>query len=77
LWRCVSSSLSSNIPPNKKDKEDDGDDDEEEDPSIYAMKYLTEEGQKVDRNQGSKYYAVYERILPETSSRLHAGNFFL
>jgi tRNA (guanine-N7-)-methyltransferase len=50
---------------------------DDEDPCIYAMKYLTEEGQKVDRNHGSKFYAVYERIPSETSVSLHAGNFFL
>jgi tRNA (guanine-N7-)-methyltransferase len=50
---------------------------DDEDPCIYAMKYLTEEGQKVDRNHGSKFYAVYERIPFDTSTPLHAGNFFL
>jgi tRNA (guanine-N7-)-methyltransferase len=35
---------------------------EEDDPCIEAMRTVTEEGQKVARNQGDKYYAVYERI---------------
>lgn len=64
LFRQLSVSSSSN---------DDGD----EDPCIYAMKYLTEEGQKVDRNHGSKYFAVYERISLDVTTSLHAGNFFL
>jgi tRNA (guanine-N7-)-methyltransferase len=61
------------------------------DPCLYAMKYLTEEGQKVDRNHGNKYYAIYERIHHDhhhptttssstttttTHSRIHAENFF-
>eukprot|EP00934_Nitzschia_sp_Nitz4_P001847 Nitzschia sp. Nitz4//scaffold362_size15054//13434//14288//NITZ4_008903-RA/size15054-processed-gene-0.3-mRNA-1//1//CDS//3329549253//1847//frame0 len=35
---------------------------EKEDPCIHAMKTETEESKKVDRNKGSKYYAVYERV---------------
>jgi tRNA (guanine-N7-)-methyltransferase len=32
------------------------------DPCVKAMRAETEEGKKVDRNGGSKYYAAYERI---------------
>lgn len=35
---------------------------EDDDPCIAAMRTVTEEGQKVERNKGDKYYAVYERI---------------
>jgi tRNA (guanine-N7-)-methyltransferase len=48
------------------------------DPCIEAMKN-TEEGQKVDRKQGQKYYAVYQRIADEEQLQndpIHAGNFF-
>jgi len=38
------------------------DDETEQDPCVHAMKVETEEGKKVARNKGSKYYAVYERI---------------
>jgi tRNA (guanine-N7-)-methyltransferase len=76
----TSSSNRKNI-PNK--------DDDDNDPFIYAMKYLTEEGQKVDRNHGSKYYIIYEcRHRPTFNDDdddknvspppiVHAGNFFL
>lgn len=51
---------------------------EDRDPCIYAMKYLTEEGQKVDRNHGSKYYIVYQchHRPKEEVPLVHAGNFF-
>lgn len=51
---------------------------EDRDPCIYAMKYLTEEGQKVDRNGGTKYYIIYVcHYRPkEEAPLLHAGNFF-
>jgi tRNA (guanine-N7-)-methyltransferase len=55
---------------------------ESSDPCIHAMRYTTEEGQKVDRNGGSKYYAVYERISHEQEkgqralSSINASNFF-
>lgn len=48
------------------------------DPCIEAMKN-TEEGQKVDRKQGQKYYAVYQRIddaEQRENHPIHAGNFF-
>jgi tRNA (guanine-N7-)-methyltransferase len=35
---------------------------ERDDPCVEAMKTETEEGKKVARNKGSKYYAVYERV---------------
>lgn len=35
---------------------------ETEDPCVQAMKTETEEGKKVARNNGNKYYAVYERM---------------
>jgi tRNA (guanine-N7-)-methyltransferase len=44
------------------------------DPCIAAMKTETEEGQKVDRNKGAKYYAVYQRIPNEYC--VNASNFF-
>ena len=79
----ISESSSSNH-QNKNNENDDDDDDT--DPFIYAMKYLTEEGQKVDRNHGSKYYLIFEcRSKGECNDdenkttpvpKVHAGNFF-
>lgn len=48
---------------------------ERTDPCVRLMQFQTEEGQKVDRNGGSKYYAVYERI-PNNPNLVHASNFF-
>jgi hypothetical protein len=39
------------------------------------MLYRTEEGQKVDRNGGSKYYAVYQRIDAKDEVDIDAHNF--
>jgi tRNA (guanine-N7-)-methyltransferase len=54
------------------------DDDEvlKKDPSVKAMISETEEGKKVERNKGDKYYAVYERIDPAEAPKLDANNFF-
>jgi tRNA (guanine-N7-)-methyltransferase len=47
------------------------------DPCVEAMTIETEEGKKVERNKGSKYYAVYERLeKPTEESSLRFGNFF-
>lgn len=48
-----------------------------DDPCVKAMIYETEEGKKVSRSGGTKYYAVYECLPKENiRTRLHAGNFF-
>jgi tRNA (guanine-N7-)-methyltransferase len=47
-----------------------------DDPCVKAMKEETEEGKKVSRNKGSKYFAVYERIEDDQALQLHSGNFF-
>lgn len=47
---------------------------ETDDPCVHAMRTVTEEGKKVERNKGSKYYAVYERIQDE--SIITSENFF-
>jgi len=49
---------------------------EAQDPCIEAMKTETEEGKKVSRNGGAKYYAVYQRIPDDEATPVHAGNFF-
>lgn len=49
---------------------------EKDDPCVDAMKFKTKEGQKVDRNGGSKYYAVYERIADSKAVSVDASNFF-
>ncbi|KAL7557211.1 hypothetical protein ACA910_001279 [Epithemia clementina (nom. ined.)] len=53
---------------------------ERDDPCIRAMLTETEEGQKVQRNQGSKYYIVFRRISleeeEEQEEQWHADNFF-
>jgi tRNA (guanine-N7-)-methyltransferase len=46
------------------------------DPCVDAMRTETEEGKKVDRNGGSKYYAVYERIPDSAAPAVTASNFF-
>jgi tRNA (guanine-N7-)-methyltransferase len=46
------------------------------DPCVEAMKTETEEGKKVERNGGEKYYAVFERIDSSEVTRLDASNFF-
>lgn len=46
------------------------------DPCIHVMKTVTEEGHKVDRNHGEKYYAVYERIADVEAPAVDASNFF-
>ena len=38
---------------------------------VKLMHTSTDEAQKVDRKSGSKYFAVYERIDPEISSKTH------
>lgn len=48
----------------------------EEDPCVQAMKVETEEGKKVARNGGDKYYAVYRRIADDDALKLNARNFF-
>ena len=48
----------------------------DDDPCVDAMQFKTEEGQKVDRNGGSKYYAVYERIADSKAVSVDASNFF-
>lgn len=53
--------------------------DAEKDPCVQIMKTETEEGQKVERNKGNKYYAVYRRVEASSSSAttgLHAESFF-
>lgn len=47
---------------------------EADDPCINVMRTVTEEGKKVERNKGSKYFAVYERITDERV--LTRNNFF-
>jgi hypothetical protein len=47
------------------------------DPCVEAMRVETEEGKKVERNKGNKYYAVFERIDESTVPKWHAGNFFV
>jgi tRNA (guanine-N7-)-methyltransferase len=59
-------------------------DDSEElskDPCVHAMKTETEEGKKVARNGGNKFYAVYRRIPPDDIEKgrlpeLNTNNFF-
>ena len=46
------------------------------DPCVEAMKNETEEGKKVARNKGSKYYAVYERIDPSETPVVTHANFW-
>jgi len=48
----------------------------DEDPCIHTMITATEEGQKVDRNGGEKFYAVYERIADSEAEKVDASNFF-
>ena len=47
-----------------------------EDPCVEAMKTETEEGKKVERNKGSKYFAVYERLHPSEIPAITAHNFW-
>jgi tRNA (guanine-N7-)-methyltransferase len=47
-----------------------------EDPCINVMRTATEESQKVERNKGQKYYAVYKRIRYEDAVPVTAENFF-
>jgi len=49
---------------------------EKNDPCVEAMKTETEEGKKVARNKGSKYYAVYERIEIDRSVPLTLDSFW-
>jgi tRNA (guanine-N7-)-methyltransferase len=46
------------------------------DPCVAAMKIETEEGKKVARAKGEKYYAVYERIENAEGLKVRANNFF-
>jgi len=48
----------------------------EGDPCVRAMKTETEEGQKVARNKGDKYYAVYRRIIKCHDSRVVTAESF-
>lgn len=48
----------------------------EDDPCVKAMSTETEESKKVERNNGSKYYAVYERIETSLAPKLNVDNFF-
>ena len=36
-----------------------------DDPCVQVMRAKTEEGQKVERNEGDKYWAVFERVDEE------------
>ncbi|CAJ1967188.1 unnamed protein product [Cylindrotheca closterium] len=47
-----------------------------EDPCVHAMSVETEESKKVERNKGSKHYAVYERIDDSEAPSLDAESFF-
>lgn len=49
---------------------------ETNDPCVEAMKTETEEGKKVARNKGSKYYAVFERIEPSEIPSFTLDNFW-
>lgn len=49
-------------------------DEMEADPCVQAMKVETEEGKKVARNAGRKYFAVYRRIT-RASSKVSAATF--
>mmetsp|Transcript_94574 Transcript_94574/g.264811 ORF Transcript_94574/g.264811 Transcript_94574/m.264811 type:complete len:267 (+) Transcript_94574:209-1009(+) len=49
---------------------------ETRDPCVEAMKTETEEGKKVARNKGSKYYAVYERVEPSEIQPFTLDNFW-
>ena len=49
---------------------------EDDDPCIQTMTTATEEGQKVERNGGHKYYAVYERVANDEAPTVDASNFF-
>jgi tRNA (guanine-N7-)-methyltransferase len=53
------------------------DDEVVEDPCVAAMRVETEEGKKVERNKGNKYYAVFERIDDSKIRKWHADNFFV
>jgi len=50
------------------------------DPCVAAMIVETEEGKKVARNKGSKYYAVYkyrsDLVTGEWKTNFTMGNFF-
>lgn len=48
------------------------------DPCVAAMRTATEEGQKVERNKGQKYYAVYQRLVAPTAAAASTSlsNFF-
>ena len=72
----VGSSTSTTTNNNGSTMEEEAND--QQDPCIAIMIHSTEEGQKVERNQGDKYYAVYERI-PDAEAAVdvvHAENFF-
>jgi tRNA (guanine-N7-)-methyltransferase len=74
--KCDSHPLFERIP--------DDSDEMRQDPCVHAMKTETEEGKKVERNGGSKYYAVYRRIPFEQKekngnggpAKLDLSNFF-
>jgi len=48
----------------------------EADACVQTMKVETEEGQKVARNGGEKYYAAYERIDSSQAAKVDERNFF-
>jgi tRNA (guanine-N7-)-methyltransferase len=52
------------------------DEEADADPCVDAMKIETEEGKKVARAGGEKYYAVYERIENAEGLMVRANNFF-
>merc|ERR1712157_410725 len=47
-----------------------------QDPCVEAMKSETEEGKKVKRTGGEKYFAVYERIPDSDAEIIDASSFF-
>jgi len=69
--KCDSHPLFERIPDNSEELQ--------KDPCVHAMKTETEEGKKVERNGGSKYYAVYRRIPYELKKHVvqwDVDNFF-
>jgi tRNA (guanine-N7-)-methyltransferase len=51
-------------------------DDLADDPCVETMREVTEEGQKVERAGGKKFYAVYQRIPNDEAVKVGAENFF-
>lgn len=46
-----------------------------DDPCVKAMNTETEESKKVDRNKGTKNYAVYERLDPSDAPKFNVDSF--